>query len=219
MHTHTQQPLTHAALPIDPRHPFLRFIEGAPAGAAPAEGGTQTSVVPAAPAAASTPTPADVARATQAAQQAQQPATPAPKLGDDPYVRSLRDEAAANRVAAKEAKEAAAKAQEQLDTLQTQLRARDLADKVRTIAAKPDINGRAAALLDSKALSTKLAKVDPSDDAAIEAAIKGVLDARPDLKNTPTVPASSGSTTHTGGAPSKHTSLDAAVAAAYTKGK
>lgn len=193
-----------AARPLLANRPRLRFIEGAAdgAGATPPAGGQDGTPPAAPPAGAPAPTPQPPAPAAPAAA-----AESEPKLGDDSYVRKLRDEAAANRVAAKEAREQADKTQKQLEELTAQLRQRDLESAVRTIAAKPDIDGNAAALLDSRALTTKLKSVDPTDTAAVEAAVKGVLDARPDLKNSPKVPASSGSSTHTGGHSSKTPNL------------
>lgn len=188
-----------AARPMIWNRPRLRFIEGAADG----EGG---STPPAGPAAPATP-PAAAPAAPQPTPPAA-PAAPAPKADTvDPYIKQLREENAERRIAAKQAADAKAAAEARAAELEQQLRGLQIQSTVRTVANKPDINGNADALLDSRALTDKLAKVDPSDTAAVEAAVKEVLDAHPHLKNAPKVPSSSGSTTHTGGHSSKTPNL------------
>lgn len=190
-----------AARPLVWNRPRLRFLEGAPAG----EGGSTPPATPPAPAPAPAPQPPAPAAS----------AAPAPKPGPkgvDPYVRQLREENAERRIAAKQAAEAKEAAEKRAADLEAQLKQLQVEAAVRTIAAKPDINGNASALLDSRALTNKLKSVDPTDTAAVEAAVKEVLEAHPHLKNSPKVPGSSGSTPHTGGHTSKALNLQQSIA-------
>lgn len=198
------------ARPLIWNRPRLRFIEGAAGG----EGGsTPPAPTPQPPASAPAPTPQPPAPAATPAA-----AKPDPK-GDtvDPYIKQLREENAERRIAAKQAAEAKEAAEKRAADLEAQLKQLQVDAAVRNIAAKPDINGNASALLDSRALTNKLKSVDPTDTAAIEAAVKETLEANPHLKNTPTVPSSSGSTTHTGRHTNAHQTLEAAVRAGLTK--
>ncbi|KAB1647478.1 hypothetical protein F8O06_02760 [Pseudoclavibacter sp. CFCC 14310] len=191
-----------AARPLIWNRPRLRFIEGAADG----EGGSIPPATP--PAGAPAPIPQPPAPAAPAAA-----AKPEPK-GDtvDPYIKQLREENAERRIAAKQAADAKEAAEKHAADLEAQLKQLQVDAAVRTIAAKPDINGNASALLDSRALTNKLKSVDPTDTAAVEAAVKEVLEARPDLKNSPKVPGSSGSATHTGGHTTKAPNLQQSIA-------
>lgn len=190
-----------AAPPLIANRPRLRFLDGAADG----EGASTPPATPPAPAPAPAPQPPAPAA----------PAAPAPKpepKGVDPYIKQLREENAERRIAAKQAADAKEAAEKRAADLEAQLKQLQVEAAVRNIAAKPDINGNASALLDSRALANKLKSVDPTDTAAVEAAVKEVLEARPDLKNSPKVPASSGSTPHTGGHTTKAPNLQQAIA-------
>lgn len=192
---------------VNPRHPLLRFIDGAP------EGGTPTPPAPTPPA-PTLPVPTPPAPTPT-------PPTPAPvktDLSNDPYIRELRDENAARRVAEKEAKDALAAAQKQLADLAEKETQRARVDKVRELATG-DLDCDTKLLLNLNSFTTKLSALDVSNVDAIKAAIKEELDANPALKKAPTVPGSSGNTEHRGGqTPKTPQTLAQAVTSMLTTG-
>lgn len=196
-----------AALPLIPGRPRLRFIDGAPEGAAGKAANQDDSVT------------VDAEPVQQAAAATKQE----PKLGDDPYIRKLRDENAERRIALDAANEALAKAQKERDDAlkliadrDAEAKAKATTDKVTALAG--ELNAKATLLLDSATFTQKLSQVDPGDDAAIKTLIEETLEANPDYK-TVQVPSSSGSLTpHQGGStPPTATSLNNAVAQALTQ--
>lgn len=218
----------------------LRFIEGGqggdPAPAAPA--------APADPAPAATPTPADVAAAAAAGAKAAD-GTEAKTVEELPdwaqnIVRDARAEAAKSRVNGKTAAEEAQKAiTEQIGkalglvkdgddapdpaaltqaATEAQAEAKAARVELAVYRAAGAAQADPAALLDSRAFLDAVKDVDPTDSAAITAAIKSALTDNPRLKATPAVPNKSGGdlTGGTGEGQSKTPkTLDDAVASRY----
>lgn len=196
---------------VNPRRPLLRFVDGAPAGGDPTP--------PAAPA-APVPTPPAAPTAPVLPPPAPTPTEPAKsELAADPYIRELRDENAARRVAEKEAKDALSAANAKLAAFEAKETERARTDKVRELATG-DLAADTKLLLNLNSFTTKLSTLDVSNVDAIKAAIKEELDANPALKTAPTVPGSSGNTEHRGGqSPNPSKTLSDAVTAALAKGK
>ncbi|SJN34106.1 hypothetical protein FM119_08770 [Mycetocola reblochoni REB411] len=127
----------------------------------------------------------------------------------DDYIRELRDEAKQRRIAA----ETLTKERDEAATARDAVTAeRDtLARQNAVILASQGLGANAAAILDSRALESKLAAVDPSDPDAVKAFITEAMEANAAFKTGPVIPSRNGGA-HQGGTPAAQPlSLDAAV--------
>lgn len=186
--------------------PIRLIAGGSEPGGAPAPGGQAPA--PPAPPAGTGQTPAT----GTAGDPAPQPTASQPQTFDEAYVKTLRDEAAANRVKARDAEagrqallDAIAKATgqtpanadpvklaEQLTTEQATARQARVELAVYRVAGQPGVNANADALLDSRAVMAKLTDLDPTAadfTEKVTAAIKDAVTANPALAAAGQAPA------------------------------
>lgn len=187
---------------------FFNDTEGAGGAGTPAP---ETPPTPPAPTPPTPPAPTPQA-------PAQQPAPVQYKGNPDDYVRELREEAKAHRVAADEARTAAEKAAEEAKAAQAERDAiaaeRDaLAREKALLLHAPKLGARPDLLLDSSSFMKTFAGVDLSKDEDVAKAITDAVEKNSAFRAT-TLPAMSGGGHQGGGAPKNPVTLDGAVKAA-----